>query len=167
MARARKIVVTDKSLVSFDVGPVRYAVDIARVREVVRSLPVLPVPDARDGLLGVTDYRGQVVPVLDLRDRFGVAKAASEREARWIIVHARECLVALVVDRVTHVIAAAEQRLRDVPEIAQGGRVAPITAAHADRGGLVLLLDVDRLMEKEVIERLSMRPTTEGLDVDR
>jgi purine-binding chemotaxis protein CheW len=114
-------------------------------------------------LLGVTDHRGRVVPVVDLRIRFGVQSNRAERDWRWIIVRTQECLVAFVVDRVTHVIAAAEQRLRDVPEVAQRGRVAPITGAHADRDGLVLLLDADRLLEREVVERLSIQPIAAAL----
>ncbi|HJL32604.1 MAG TPA: chemotaxis protein CheW, partial [Polyangiaceae bacterium LLY-WYZ-15_(1-7)] len=65
-----------KNLVGFQVGDVRYAVDILRVREIINPLPLVELPHAPPSVLGVADHRGEVVPVLDLRRRFGLPATA-------------------------------------------------------------------------------------------
>ena len=68
-----------KNLVGFLVGDVRYAVDILRVREIINPLGVVPLPHAPPVVVGVSDHRGQVVPVIDLRKRFGLPSAEATR----------------------------------------------------------------------------------------
>src|SRR5687767_5938994 len=95
-----------KNLVGFLVGDVRYAVDILRVREIINPLPVVPLPHAPPVVVGVADHRGQVVPVIDLRRRFGLPLIEITRRTKWIIVRAGERASGLVVDAVTDVFGA-------------------------------------------------------------
>jgi len=67
-----------KSLVGFFVGNVHYAVPIGRVREISNPLEMVPLPHAPHAVIGVADYRGEVVPVVDLRMRFGMDPAAAQ-----------------------------------------------------------------------------------------
>jgi hypothetical protein len=83
--------------VAFEVGGVAYAVDIQRVREITRAMPILPLPHLPPSVVGVVDHRGDVVPVVDLRHRFGVGHAGVGREVRWIVVMRGARLLALVV----------------------------------------------------------------------
>ena len=60
-------------LLTFTLGPIRYGIEHRFVREVARLISVTPVPGAPDFLLGVTNYRGQVLGLFDLRGLFGIA----------------------------------------------------------------------------------------------
>jgi purine-binding chemotaxis protein CheW len=141
----RRSVVREKSLVGFEVGGVRYAVDIMRVREVVNPLPIVPLPHAPDEVLGVADHRGQVVPVLDLRRRFRLPPKDEVEPAKWIVVLLRGLQVALVADAVTEVFGVNAADQRPEPHVGGDFEARGIAAVYAVDGELVFVLDIDRV----------------------
>lgn len=134
-----------KNLVGFLVGDVRYAVDILRVREIINPLVIVPLPHAPPVVIGVSDHRGQVVPVIDLRRRFGLHAAEATRRTKWIIVRAGDRAAGLVVDAVTDVFGAGPHDQRQVPELGMGDSARGISAVYAHDGSLVFVIDVDRV----------------------
>lgn len=142
---ARRRADRSKNLVGFTIGEVQYAVDIFRVREIINPLPIVPLPHAPAAVLGVADHRGQVVPVLDVRRRFGLPPSVSTRRTKWIVVQVGERAVGLVVDAVTDVFGAGEPDQRAVPEIGVGDAARGIAAVYSHGGQLVFVLDVDRI----------------------
>ena len=82
MSKAQKHDIGGKSLVGFEVAGVAYALDIQRVREILRPLPtLLRLPQLPRHVVGVVDHRGDVIPIIDLRMRFGVEPSGRERDA--------------------------------------------------------------------------------------
>ncbi len=138
---------TPLTLVAFEVGGAVYALDIARVREILRPLAFEVLPHAPPMLVGVFDHRGDVVPLIDLRVRFEVPARESTRETRWIIVDRGPRLCALVVDRVNEVFPASEASERDVPELGPGAQLRGITAAYFHQKRLLFVVDPDRVTD--------------------
>jgi purine-binding chemotaxis protein CheW len=136
-----------KDLIRIEVGAVMYAIEVARVREIVNPLPLIELPRERAFLLGVSDYREQVVPVVDLRRLFGLRTQETSRKTKWVIVEAGEELVAIVADAVLDVFSSAENRRRSVPLLDERQRERGITSAYTHGDQLVFLLDVDRIAE--------------------
>jgi purine-binding chemotaxis protein CheW len=156
-----------KNLVGFLVGDVMYAVRIEVVREIVNPLEVVGLPRAPKAVRGVADYRGVVVPVIDLRERFELPTARLSRKTKWVVldvaspaaVDARRrgggpaSLVegryaALVVDAVTEVFGYGAGGIRPAPPLGRGDDVRGIegvtTCPLPDRRGgdrLVFVLD--------------------------
>lgn len=132
-----------KNLVSFLVGEVRYAVDIHLVREIVNPLPTVPLPHAPDEIIGVSDHRGDVLPVVDLRLRFGLPEQDATRRTKWIIVRVpgRDQAFALVVDAVTDVFGAGRAEQRSVPEIGRGHDLRGISQVYSHDDTLVFVVD--------------------------
>jgi purine-binding chemotaxis protein CheW len=132
-----------KNLVSFLVGDVRYAVDIHLVREIVNPLPFVTLPHAPDEVCGVADHRGEVLPIVDLRVRFGLPPVDPTRRTKWIIVRlpSRAQSVALVVDAVTDVFGASENDQRSVPELSRGRDRRGIANVYSHEGRLVFVVD--------------------------
>lgn len=143
-----------KNLVGFRVADVAYAVDIKRVREIIRPLAIVPIPHAPPAVLGVADHRGEVVPVLDVRTRFGLPRVDMGPRTKWIVVEVDERLAGLVVDRVTEVFGTDESEARSVPAIGVGDTDRGIGAVYSYGGELVFVLDVARLAA--VTESLDM-----------
>lgn len=143
-----------KNLVGFEVGKVSYAVDIQRVKEIIRPLTMIVLPRMPEAVLGVSDHRGDVVPVVDMRARLGLAQRDGSKQGRWIVVGREDRLVALVVDRVTEVFGGEAAKERDVPQLGTGDEARGISTVYAHRGGLVFVVDVDRLTD--VSEHLDM-----------
>jgi purine-binding chemotaxis protein CheW len=135
-----------KSLVGFIVGEVHYAIDITHVREIVNPLHVTPLPHSPAEIAGVADHRGEVVPVIDLRVRFGLPKAAVARGTKWILVETGEHAIGLVVDSVTEVFGTGGVDLRATPEI--GGRkdVRGILGVTTHAEALTFVLDTSRFI---------------------
>lgn len=147
-----------KNLVGFLVGDVGYAVRIESVREIVNPLEVVALPRAPAAVRGVASFRGEVVPVIDLRVRFALGPMASARKNKWIVVdvtprprvapHApppppsRGRYVALVVDSMTEVFGTGGEEIRPAPALGPGDDARGIEGVARYAGGLVFVLDV-------------------------
>lgn len=134
----------ERSLVGFVVGDVAYAIEIAHVRELVAPLPLTVLPHMPPAVVGVANHRGEVVPVVDLRLRFGVPATTGERRIKWILVRVGDRTVGLVVDAITDVFGVANGELRPAPGLGTGDEVRGISAVVPYEGAFVFVLDVER-----------------------
>lgn len=153
-------------LCTFRVAGEDYAVDIQRVREIINPLPVTPVPRAPAFIEGVVRLRSEVIPVVDVRKRFGHPAAPPTRRTKFVVVRIGGRRIALVVDEVTEVVRLARSEIRPAPTFADagaprfflgvcGGEGAPARVAgegpgaRRGSGRLRLLLNVQALLEAE------------------
>jgi purine-binding chemotaxis protein CheW len=160
-----------KNLVGFVVGDVEYAVAIGRVKEIANPMPVVPMPHAPRAVVGVAHYRGEVVSVVDLRIRFGLAPSSTTRKTKWIIVDvgaergedgsvvlaglsrapeptaSAAWMVALVVDAVTDVFGTGNTELRPAPALGGGDDARGIAGVTTHADGLVFVLDTAKLRQ--------------------
>lgn len=140
-------------LATFAVGPDLYAVDIMRIREIVRPLPVTPVPKAPAGMVGVIDLRGQVLPLFDLRLRFDLGPRAEADliHVRYLIMKLDGRSVGVVVDQVLDVVNLTRAQLRVGAGVLVGEAaqvflgVAPVPGPQGER--LALLLNLRRVLQ--------------------
>jgi len=133
-----------KSLVGFVVGDVSYAVPISAVKEIVTPVPLTLLPHAPASVAGVTDHRGEVIPVIDLRIRFGLPPSRDPRRSKWILVEVQGKSVGLVVDHVTEVFGTGGQELKSAPQLGLGDDVRGILGVTSYDSRLVFVLDVSR-----------------------
>ena len=136
-----------KDLVRVEVGGVFYALEVGRIREIVNPLPIIELPREQEFILGVSDYREDVVAVVDLRRFFGLSPEEPSRRTKWIILDAGDRLVGVVVDAVLDVFSSAEHRERRVPVLDERHRDRGIASAYRHDDHLVFLLDAARLAE--------------------
>ena len=133
-----------KSLVGFAVGDVYYAIPIGCVREIINPIKLTRLPHAPDAILGVADHRGEVVPIVDMRSRFGMVQGDERRRTKWILVEVEERTVGLVVDSVTGVFGTGDG-LRPAPTLGGGEEVRGIVGVTSHDSKMVFVLDVDRI----------------------
>jgi purine-binding chemotaxis protein CheW len=131
-----------KSLVGFVVGDVSYAVPIDHVREIVNPLPITELPHAPPTIAGVADHRGEIVPVIELRVRFGLPALADPRRGKWILIDVTGRGVALCVDRVTEVFGTAGADMKAAPALGSGDDLRGIAGVVSRSEGLTFILDV-------------------------
>ena len=136
-----------KDLIRVEVDTVLYALEVASIREIVNPLPLIDLPRERPFILGVSDYREQVVAVVDLRRLFGLPAQQTSRRTKWIILETGATLVGVVVDAVLDVFSSAENEQREVPVLDGRHRGRGITSAYRHEDRLVFLLDPERLVE--------------------
>lgn len=136
-------------LVSFKLGEEEYALDVMNVREINRTSDVTRVPKAPYFIEGVMNLRGKILPVINLRKKFGFTSAPTEdEEARTIVVFHEGLMVGLAVDRVYQVIRIGRDEI-EKNEGAGLGNVLDVFmsgVAHLD-DRLVVLLDLPKLLE--------------------
>ncbi len=130
-----------KSLVGFVVGDVSYAVSISSVREIVNPAPLTELPHAPPSVAGVMDHRGEVVPVVDLRSRFGLPPNANPKRAKWILIDVDGRTVGLAVDRVTDVFGTGGSEVQPAPTLGRGDDQRGIVGVTKHEGSLVFVLD--------------------------
>lgn len=133
-----------KSLVGFTVGKVYYAVSIGSVREIVNPTTLTELPRLPGAVVGVADHRGEVIPIIDLRSRFGLAAAEDRTRLKWILVDVAGRTVGLIVDQVTEVFGTGGEELRPAPPLGTGDDVRGIGGVTSHNGNLIFVLDVDR-----------------------
>ena len=144
-------------LCTFRVGGEDYAIDIMRVREIIHPLTITPVPRAPAFVDGVIRLRGDVIPVVDVRKRFGLPATPATRKSRFLVVNVAGRRIALVVDEVREVLRLRRGEIRPAPPLgAPGGPRFFLGVCGGDRtrgrGGaaLRLLLNVKALLDPAV-----------------
>ncbi len=136
-----------KNLVGFVIGDVEYAVAIARVKEIANPQVVVALPHAPPAVVGVADFRGEVVPVIDLRTHFGLPPVPATRRTKWIVVDVAGRTASLVVDAVTDVFGTGGAELRPAPSLGGGDQARGIEGVATHGPGMVFVLDPARLRE--------------------
>jgi purine-binding chemotaxis protein CheW len=151
-----------KSLVGFVLGDVHYAVAIHRVREIANPLNLVSLPKAPPAVCGVADYRGEVVPVIDLRIRFGLPAVPATRRTKWIVVEVQARFIALVVDAVTEVFGTGGAELRPAPSLGAGDELRGIQGVTNHLGTLTFVLDTSRFGEltEPLVAAGAIRPSS-------
>jgi purine-binding chemotaxis protein CheW len=134
-----------KTLVGFFVGDIHYAIDIGRVVQIVNPLALSELPHLPQSVAGVSDYRGAVVPVVDLRVRFGLPSQSATSRTKWIVVNVNGPAAALVVDGVSDVFGTAGAELRPAPGLGDGDDKRGLLGVTTHRDRLTFVLDLGRL----------------------
>ena len=129
-----------REVLVFEVGGQRYGIPSADVRELVRAVAITPLPDAPAVIEGVVNVRGRVLPVLDLRARFGMPPKPLDPSDHFIVASAGARGVILRVDRATH-LAVVDDAAVQAPETLGAGANYVAGVAKLD-DGLVLIHDV-------------------------
>ncbi|MBF0537972.1 MAG: chemotaxis protein CheW [Nitrospirae bacterium] len=135
-------------LVTFTLGSEEYAVDILKVQEINRMTVITMVPNSPPYVEGVINLRGKVIPVINLRKKFGIAEIENDTDARIMIVDINGITMGMVVDSVSEVLRVSASIVEATPPMATDISTEFINgiAKLADR--LIILLDIDKLIEQ-------------------
>jgi purine-binding chemotaxis protein CheW len=129
-------------LVTFQLEREEYGVEIASVQEIIRATDITPVPGAAGHVRGVINLRGKIIPVVDLRRRFGLGETADSEASRIVVVELGEKRVGMLVDSVSQVIKVESAAVEDMPEEARGVEGDYILGVAKLEGRLVIILDL-------------------------
>ncbi|MDH5492800.1 MAG: chemotaxis protein CheW, partial [Myxococcales bacterium] len=139
---------------TFFVGAEEYGVQILKVREIIGMMPVTRVPNAPKIIRGVINLRGKIIPVLDIRRKFGMPAAGTTRDSCIIVVRTRGVEMGAIVDRVSEVLHVSEAAVEDAPDFGAqvDTRYLLGIAKHAER--VRLLLDIDEVLSPEELHQM-------------
>ncbi|MEK7774001.1 MAG: chemotaxis protein CheW [Deltaproteobacteria bacterium] len=135
-------------LVTFRLGNEEFSMDILKVQEIIRHMNLTKVPRTPDFVDGVINLRGRVIPVLDLRKRFGMAADEKTNETRIIVVDVDNSIVGLKVDAVSEVLRLPADTVEPPPLLVKGTESDYIKGVGKLEGRLIILLDVGKILSK-------------------
>jgi len=133
--------------VGFRLEGQRYALPLDRVERALRMVAATPVPEALPWVAGVINLHGRVVPMVDLRQRFGQPSRKPHLDDRLLVVQAQEQTMALMVDEVTEVLEVPANQVEPAPASLSQSR--PLAAVIRRDEELILVLNVARLLPSE------------------
>jgi purine-binding chemotaxis protein CheW len=128
-----------------------YGLEILKVQEIIGMMDITPVPRSPDYVRGVINLRGKVIPIVDLRLRFGMTAAERTAETCVIVVEANRIQTGIVVDQVSEVLDIAQDNIEDAPAFGADVQTDYILGIGKAQGRVRLLLDIDRVLAGQEI----------------
>ncbi len=143
---------------TFSLAEQDFGIDIQKVREIVGMQPVRSMPQAPPFVMGVINLRGKVIPVMDLRLRFGMGELACNDRNCIIVIESmaggRDLLMGLAVDSVAEVLGVKSSDIEATPHFGPGVNTSHILAMFKQEGGVKLLLDIDHVLSSSGVEQM-------------
>ncbi len=133
-------------LILISIGSAFYAIDIMKIVEIVKYMPVTPVPKAPEFMEGVIDLRGDIIPVIDMRKRFEIPAGTAQNKTRIVIIKVIDKVAGLIVDGVREVLRVPAEKVLPPPRIVQGIESEYLSSVVSDRGRIILVLNLDRIL---------------------
>lgn len=140
---------------SFRLGDDLFAIDIMRIKEIIRPQKLTTLPKAPPFVEGVINLRGTVIPVIDLRKRFDMPPREENLPIRLLIVAVTGQLLGLVVDDVTEVVTVPIKDIKPPPQMAGGVGAEYLIGVCLARESLIMLLNIDQLLSSREADELA------------
>ena len=145
----------DLQLVGFRIGKETFALPISMVREIVRVPDITAVPNAPNYIEGVINLRGRIIPVVDLRKRFGEKRAELDKKSRIIVVDLDSRGLGLLVNSASEVLRIPPSEIAAPHTVFQEGEMNYIRGVGKLKGRLVILLDLNRILQRGELSSLA------------
>jgi purine-binding chemotaxis protein CheW len=155
-------VATAQQLVTFRLGDDQFAVDILTVERVLRFSTPAAVPNLPAWIDGVIEHGGRVVPVIDLRTRFGMPRLAPRPEQRILVLMIGDEWLAATVDSVHEVLTVTPEEVASPPPFFRGLNAEYLKGLVRREGLLIIFLDVARVLTSSELLELSSTAASHG-----
>ncbi|MCH7544078.1 MAG: chemotaxis protein CheW [Proteobacteria bacterium] len=157
--------IEEKQLVIFDLAEETYGVDIGSVREIIRIQEITKVPRTPEFVEGVINLRGKVIPVIDLRKRFGFRKTEATKDTRIVVVDIGGADIGVVVDAVTEVLRLSADAVEPPTGVITNADSDYLLGIAKLETRLIILLDLQRAlanMEEHLASYVDMADETDS-----
>lgn len=145
----------ENQIVVFELGSEYFGADIAKVESIIKIQPITQLPHAPAFVEGLTNLRGKVLPVIDLRKRFGLPAQETDKNSRIIVVSVDQMEVGMIVDEVSEVLTVPEGAVEPAPAIATTvdsafikgiAKLSTNDGSGQEAARLVILLDLTQVL---------------------
>jgi len=140
---------------TFRLGNEEFAIQVLKVREIMGVQDITAVPQTPHYVKGVINLRGKVIPVVDLRLKFGLPEAEYTQHTCIIVVQipgaSGPMLMGIVVDGVSEVVSLTAGDIENTPDFGQGVTVPYLLGMAKTKGGVKILLDIDQVLTSQEV----------------
>ena len=153
---------SELQLVVFKIGEEEFGVEINQVREIVRLVPITPVPRAPAFVEGVVNLRGQILAIVELSKKLSLQANPRSEKTRIVVVEVGENTVGMIVDEVTEVLRLPGENIDRTPELT-GSDVQHTYLKGVGKleGRLLILIDLAAIFSSEEVENIRITQLTE------
>jgi purine-binding chemotaxis protein CheW len=146
----------EEQVVVFDLAGESYGIDIRHVQEIIRLPAITSVPRAPKCVEGVVNLRGRVIPVINLRTRFGLPDGERGRATRIVVLEAGGQTVGALVDAVSEVLRIPRDAIEPPGATLQGPETAHLRGIAKLEDRLVILLDLDKAFDLSAVSAVAV-----------
>ncbi len=136
-------------VVSFKLADEEYAIEITRVKEIILVEGITRVPQMPEYIEGIINLRGEVVPVIDLRKRFGLKNAELVEETRIVVSRMDKRIVGLIVDSVSQVMKLPNTDIQPPPDTIASIAGEYLTGIGKIEERMIMMLDIEKILSRE------------------
>ena len=147
---------------TFNLAVESYGLEILKVREIIGMMDITSVPKTPAHVKGVINLRGRVIPVVDLRLKFGLEEAEHTEETCIIVVDVRGTQTGIIVDTVDEVLDIGERDIEDAPNFGDTVNTRFILGVAKIDGDVKILLDIDSVLTSEDLAALKVAAGSRG-----
>lgn len=141
--------------VGFQIAGQEYAFRIEQIQEIVILDQVTKTPQVPSYVEGVSNLRGSIIPIINLRKLFGLEPKATDSETRTIVVNVGERTMGCTVDTVSQVMRIPEENIQAAPETVTANGATYISGFARQNGKLIILLDIDELLDPKKLDQIN------------
>ena len=145
-------------IVGFRVGRETYGLPITALHEIVRVPEITIVPDAPPCVEGVINLRGKIIPIVDLRKRFGERAVSAHKRNRILVTEVDGKLVGLMVDAASEVLKIPPAEVEAPPATFEDGQIRYVTGVGKLGGRLIIMIDVTKVLQRGELRRIGELP---------
>lgn len=131
---------------TFFLGNEEYAIEILKVQEIIGLMAITPVPRMPDYIRGVLNLRGKIVPVMNLRTRFGLEEIDDTDETCIIVVQDGKYLMGVLVDKVSEVVDIETEEIEDVPSVGVADQSEYLAGLGKVRDSVKMIIEVQKVL---------------------
>jgi len=142
----------DGKFLTFILGNEVYGIEILKAREIIGLMDITTVPQTPEYMKGVINLRGKVIPVIDLRLKFGMPEEEHTQETCVIVVEVNNTSLGIIVDSVSEVSDINGGEIEDAPSFGQGIDTSFIMALGKVKDKIIILLDIEAVLSSEELE---------------
>ncbi len=142
--------------VTFSLDNESYGIDVMQVQEVLRMTEIAPVPGAPPYVLGIINLRGNVVTVIDTRQRFGLGASGTDDSTRIVIIESDKLVVGILVDSVAEVVEMRQSQIESAPNVGNEESSKYIQGVYSREDDLLILVDLNRLLSDDEWDDIAM-----------
>lgn len=136
-------------LVSFRLAQEEYGIEITKVQEIILMGEITRVPQTPDYIKGLINLRSTVIPIVDLRLRFGLVQEETTDETRIMVVNVAGKTIGIIVDAVSEVLRISQEQIAPPPPTVAGLGREYLTGLVKLEQRLLILLDIDKILGSE------------------
>jgi purine-binding chemotaxis protein CheW len=148
----------EREVLSFRLGKEEYAISILKVQEIRGYEAPTRLASAPDYIKGIINLRGAIVPIVDMRIKFGVGEPSYDSFTVVIILNIAQHVIGMVVDSVSDVVTLADDQIRPAPEMGSTMETDCLLGLGTLGERMLILLDIDKLMQSEELGLIAALP---------